>query len=134
MPLALLDTNAVSDMMANHPQFQSRASAFSSTMLTNTIVRGEVYYGIERLPVGKKRADLETRAKNAFASLVCVPLRKQVADVYGRIRALLEAQGFNLNDNDLWIAATALTLRAVLVTRDQVFKHVLGLQVEDWTV
>jgi predicted nucleic acid-binding protein len=42
--------------------------------------------------------------------------------------------GFNLSDNDLWIAATALSLGAVLVSNDQAFSHVPGLTVEDWTV
>ena len=38
-----------------------------------------------------------------------------------------------MSDNDLWIAAAALVLGAVLVTNDQGFKHVPGLTVEDWT-
>jgi predicted nucleic acid-binding protein len=32
------------------------------------------------------------------------------------------------------MVATALTLGAVLVTRDHIFTHVPGLLVEDWTV
>jgi tRNA(fMet)-specific endonuclease VapC len=45
----------------------------------------------------------------------------------------LDKQGLVLGDNDLWIAATALNLGAVLVTRDRDFRHVPGLTVEDWT-
>jgi predicted nucleic acid-binding protein len=47
---------------------------------------------------------------------------------------VLESQGLNLDDNDLWIAATALTLGNLLVTRDQIFSQVPTLQVEDWSV
>ena len=36
--------------------------------------------------------------------------------------------------NDLWIAATALALDAVLITRDSDFQQIEGLSVNDWTV
>lgn len=134
MAIALLDTNAVSDMMSHHPQFKARADAYLGTILTCSIVRGEIRYGIERLPVGKKRADLETRSQNAFAILHCEAVSQQVADVYGGIKTSLEARGMNLQDNDLWIAATALALGATLIPRDKMFQHVPGLRVEDWTV
>lgn len=134
MPPVLLDTNAVSDLMLDHLKVKARTSACPDPVVTCTTVRGEIRFGIERLPPGKKRADLESRALITFAGLPCQSITEQVADAYGTIKAFLEGKGLNLSDNDLWIAATALTLRAVLVTRDQVFKHVLGLQVEDWTV
>jgi len=52
----------------------------------------------------------------------------------GRLKASLESQGLHLDDNELWIAATALTQGDLLVTRDQIFSQVPGLQVEDWSV
>jgi predicted nucleic acid-binding protein len=39
-----------------------------------------------------------------------------------------------LDENDLWIAATALALDAVLITRDGDFQQIEGLSVNDWTV
>lgn len=38
-----------------------------------------------------------------------------------------------MDENDLWIAATALVLGAVLVTRDSDFRNITGLSVENWT-
>jgi predicted nucleic acid-binding protein len=38
-----------------------------------------------------------------------------------------------LDENDLWIAATARALGAVLVSRDADFARVDGLSTEDWT-
>ncbi len=134
MPTALLDTNAVSDLMRDHAQVKARVAAQTAPLLTSVIVRGEIRYGLERLPPGKKRSDLEARAQAILAALPCEPITVPVSETYGRTKSALDAGGVNLGDNDLWIAATALTLGAVLVTRDHIFTRVPGLQVEDWTV
>jgi tRNA(fMet)-specific endonuclease VapC len=133
MPAALLDTNAVSDLMRDHPKMKARVANPPGPLIINAIVRGEIRYGLDRLPAGKKRTDLEARAKVILASLGCEPITEQVAEAYGSIKASMERQGLNLQDNDLWIAATGLTLSAILVSRDQLFTNVPGLQVEDWT-
>ena len=53
-------------------------------------------------------------------------------EVYGDLRARLEASGIVLAPHDLLIAAHAMTLGATLVTDDQVFSRVPGLAVENW--
>jgi predicted nucleic acid-binding protein len=63
MPAALLDTNAVSDLMRDHPQVKARLGAHSDIVATSVLVIGEIRYGLNRLPAGKKRADLEARAR-----------------------------------------------------------------------
>jgi tRNA(fMet)-specific endonuclease VapC len=134
MPAALLDTNAVSDLMRDHPQVKSRVGKYPDPVVTSVIVVGAIRHGLSRLPPGKKRNDLEGRAKTALALLPVEPLLEPIGDAYGRLKASLESQGLNLNDNDLWIAATALTNGNLVVTRDQIFSKVPGLQVEDWSV
>jgi predicted nucleic acid-binding protein len=42
-------------------------------------------------------------------------------------------QGTPLDENDLWIAATARALDAAVVTTDSDFQRVSGIQKEDWT-
>ena len=103
-------------------------------MVTCAIVRGEVRYGLERLPAGKRRTNLENKARTVFATLPIEPVTTAAADIYGTIRRSLELKGHNLSDNDLWIAATALALGAILVSNDQALSHVPGLGVEDWTI
>src|SRR5262245_16245636 len=105
----------------------------SARLITCAIVRGEIRFGLDRLPPGKRRSDLEVKAGAVFATLPIESVTSASADVYGAIRANLEMQGRILSDNDLWIAATALSLNAVLVSSDQVFRNVPGLTVEDWT-
>ena len=134
MPAALLDTNAVSDLMRDHPQVKARIGRHADPIATSVVVVGEIRYGLDRLPAGKKRTDLEARAQNILASLRIEPVTEQIANGYGRLKASLESQGLNLDENDLWIAATAITHGNLLVTRDQIFSQVSGLQVEDWSV
>jgi predicted nucleic acid-binding protein len=54
--LFLLDTNAFSDLMREHPQLDARLSALTPTdrVIICAVVRGEILYGIERLPPGKR--------------------------------------------------------------------------------
>jgi tRNA(fMet)-specific endonuclease VapC len=133
-PLFLFDTNTVSCVMADHPKVKARLSLQPGQVITCAIVRGEIRYGLERLPIGKRRTNLEAKASAVLATLPIEPITSSVGDIYGRSRHSLEMQGFNLSDNDLWIAATALSLGAVLVSNDQAFSRVPGLTVEDWTV
>src|SRR5207245_2776049 len=134
MTAALLDTNAVSDLMRDHPKVKARVGNHPDPVLTSVVVVGEIRYGLSRLPPGKKRNDLEARAQNILAPFRIEPVTEPIADAYGHLKASLESQGLNLDDNDLWIAATAITHGDLLVTRDQIFAQVPGLQVEDWSV
>lgn len=134
MPPALLDTNAVSDLMRDHPRLKARIGQHSDSIVTSVTVLGEIRYGLERLPIGKKRTDLEARAHNVLAPVRIETISESIADAYGRLKAGLESRGLNLDDNDLWIAAMALADGNLLVTRDQIFSHIPGLLVEDWSI
>src|SRR4051794_36259082 len=117
MPAALLDTNAVSDLMRAHPRLTTRTGQHADAITTSVVAVGEIHYGLERLPAGQRRADLEARAHNILSSLSIGPVTHQIAEEYGRLKATLEGRGLNFDDNDLWIAAAALTDEALLITR-----------------
>src|SRR5260370_27395362 len=104
--------------MADHPKVKARLSLQPGQVITCAIVRGEIRYGLERLPAGKRRANLETKASAVFTTLPIEPITPAAADIYGTIRRGLELRGHTLGDNDLWIAATALSLGAIFVSND----------------
>jgi predicted nucleic acid-binding protein len=134
MAAALLDTNAISDLMRDHTQVTARATSHTDPLVTSVIVWGGIRYGLHRMPAGRKRNDLEQRASRIQIALPGEPITLQIAEGYGRLKASLENQGITLQDNDLWIAATALNLQAILVTRDHVFGRIPGLNPEDWSL
>ena len=131
----LLDTTVFSDLMRDHRKVTSRFTILSPAgrVLINPIVRGEILYGLRAMPEGRKRDHLVSRAQSLFAKLACDAIPEAAGDHYGRIKVEGETKGLHLDENDLWIAATAMAFDAVLVTRDRDFKRVSGLVVEDWT-
>src|SRR5436309_2143346 len=129
----LLDTNALGGLLRNRPRIVARAAQHVGQVITSVIVCGEAYYGVVRLPPGKRRDDLKARLDYLLLGMPCKPITKAVADIYADIRTATEQQGLSLDDNDLWIAATALQHGDVVVTNDSDFSRVPGLQVEDWT-
>lgn len=96
----------------------------------SVITYGELRFGAEKL---KSREALEGIAK-LVAALPVQPMPARAGEVYGAIRASLEARGEIIGTNDLWIAAHALALGVALVTNNErEFRRVEGLKVENWT-
>lgn len=131
----LLDTTAFSDLMREHPKVDARLTSLSSTdrVIICSVVRGEIRYGIERLPQGKGRQELEAKAFKLFPILPCKPVPEVAGDHYAKVKLTRQRKRLALDENDLWIAATVLALGAVLISQDSDFQHIDGLTVNDWT-
>jgi tRNA(fMet)-specific endonuclease VapC len=54
------------------------------------------------------------------------------AQVYGEIKDKLRSKGRPIPENDIWIAAAAFQHSLPLVTRDEHFKQIDGLLIEQW--
>lgn len=130
----LLDTTAFSDLMREHPGIDAHVASLSlaDRLVICSVVRGEIRYGIERLPQGRRRRDLEVKAAKLFGTLPCEPVPEAAGDHYARIKLTRQQKGLTLDENDLWVAATALALGAVLISRDSDFRPIDGLTVNDW--
>ena len=131
----LLDSNALRDLMDAHPRLSGRVSRATTpdVIAVCSIVRGEVLFGIERLPAGQRRERLAATAASLLGSFEEMPVPYAAGDVDARLKRERERAGLPMDENDLWIAATALATGAVLVTRDQDFGPIGGLTIEDWT-
>ena len=93
------------------------------------ITRGEILFGLERLVPGRRRTELEEKAGKLFAVLPCEPITSAAADLYANVKASQQRRGLPLDENDLWIAATALAMNAKLVSLDSDFRSIEGLAV-----
>ncbi len=130
----LFDTTTFSDLMRDDPRTHEKLAGIVPTdrVAICSIVRGEIRHGIERLPPGKRREILEARCVRLFPVIPCEPVLPAAGDYYARIKATAQSKGLSLDENDLWIAATAMSLGATLVSRDTDFHRVDDLNVVNW--
>ena len=132
----LLDTNVVSHIM------QGRDAALL-VRLTGLAV-GQVVISsvtLAELEYGLHRRGQPIRLRNALTQLLLridvLPWDQRVATCYGALCSTLESQGINLSDFDMMIAAHAVAVDAILVSRDKAFARVpvettQGLKLEVW--
>ncbi len=128
-----LDTNACILFSRGHAQVRARWHRHHSMEIAIPMtVFGELLVGAEKSSqpervLGEINALLERHE--------LISVTEEVARAYARIRAGLEKRGTTIGENDLWIAAMAVTHRATLVTNNTAeFSRVSGLQIEDWTL
>jgi predicted nucleic acid-binding protein len=125
----LLDTTAISDLMRAAPAVENWMGGLdpADRVVTCTIVRGEILFGIARLPPGKRRTELEETGRQFLGAVPCEPVPERAGDFYAAVKSARQQRGLTLDENDLWVAATALALGAALVSRDTDFVSVDGL-------
>jgi predicted nucleic acid-binding protein len=127
----LLDTNAISDLMRSAPRIEDWMAALDprDRVVICTIVRGEVLFGVGRLPEGRRRFELEDTAHKFLAAFRCEPVPPLAADFYAAVKLARQQRGLALDENDLWVAATALAMGATVVSRDRDFAGIDNLPV-----
>jgi predicted nucleic acid-binding protein len=70
------------------------------------------------------------QASGQFLSAVrCEPIPERAGDFYASVKLARQQRGLALDENDLWVAATALALGATLVSRDSDFGSIDGLTI-----
>jgi len=126
----MLDTNTVSYLMRGHNAVGKAVfSKDYDDLCISSMTEAELLYGLSRRPEATRRAQTVHEFLDRIESL---PWARKEAVCYGRLRADMERSGKNLQPTDMFIAAHAFSIGAVLVTSDLAFRHVPGLEVEDW--
>lgn len=123
----LLDTNIVIAVLNKEAAAISQLTG--KTVFLGSIILGELQYG------ARKSAQVKANLAKIEAFIANYPLldcTKQTAEQYGLLKQALEAKGSLIPENDMWIAALAKQHGLALVTRDDHFKRVDGLQVVRW--
>lgn len=128
----MLDTNICIYIVKHKPPaVKARFERFKPGQLVISIVTfGELWYGAQKSSDATRAISL----LESFTRDVPVqPLDTAPGRAYGVIRARLERQGRPIGNNDLWIAAHALSLGLTIATNNErEFKRVPGLSVENW--
>ena len=124
----LLDTNIIIALLASDKAVKEHLISIKEVFLPSIAI-GELYYGAyrsSRRDENIKRIDKLVKGNNV---LVC---NTRTAQEYGLIKGRLSEKGRPIPENDIWIAALASSNNLIVVTRDEHFKYVEGLQIEMW--
>jgi tRNA(fMet)-specific endonuclease VapC len=131
MPLYLLDTNILSDLVRN-PQGRIAAciaQVGEKSVCTSMIVASELRFGAAKRNASKLTAQVDA----ILAALDVRPFDIPADREYAKLRFHLEQAGTPIGPNDMLIAAHALATESVLVTANTgEFSRVPGLAVENW--
>lgn len=100
-------------------------------VVMSTVTYGELFDGVQKSQNQKKNMTL----LQDLASLIPpLPIPTDAGKHYGQIRTLLEQKGTSIGNNDLWIAAHAISLDVTLVTNNmKEFIRILNLHIENWS-
>jgi len=132
----LPDTNAFSAYLAGKsPALTERmaTAVAAGTVRLSAMVLAELEFGAEKAYRERGEAKFLRRVETLRGLLEIDPLGEAVARQYARVRLDLERAGQKIGDRDTLIAAHALSLDAILVTRNvREFTRVSGLKVENW--
>ncbi len=120
----VLDTNVVSEFIKPRPDPGVMSWLLSmprDALFLPSVVIAEVYFGVERLPAGKKRDALMDFA-DAFIAAGgterILPFTEAEARAYARIGAHRQSIGRPITTVDAQIAATAAVRNLAVVTRN----------------
>lgn len=144
----LLDTNHCSQSIGANPDVVQRLQEKSSQGVgISAITRGELIFMIER---SKKVAENYQRFSPFLDNINIYLIDQDISDCYGRLKARIlqhfgpkdkkqarktTIQKLGFSDNDLWIAATAISYGLTVVSADSDFvriQEVQTLALENW--
>ena len=119
----LLDTNTLSEILKPEPfaGLLEWHETHESVTAISAITIGEMNYGIELLPEGRRRRELEHAIKflqEDYAGKI-LDFTGGVAVEWGRLRATAQKRGKKLSVLDSQIEATAIHFGLMVVTRNE---------------
>jgi tRNA(fMet)-specific endonuclease VapC len=127
----LLDTNIVIYVLKRRPkEVLDIFNANASRMAISSITLSELMYGAEK----SLNTDKNLEAVEEFIShLEVLPYDAKASQHYGQIKAALEKKGQIIGENDIHIAAHALSHGLILVSNNvREFKRIPNLASENW--
>jgi tRNA(fMet)-specific endonuclease VapC len=127
------DTDILSAVIRRDPPLaliRRLAQTPPEQQFTTAVTLGELLYGAGR----RGSATLIRKVRElVIGALLVLPFDERAAEVYGPLRAGLEAEGRRLDEPDLRIASIALSRGLVVVTTNvRHFGRVPDLKVENW--
>jgi tRNA(fMet)-specific endonuclease VapC len=123
----LLDTNVIIAFFSGEKAVCQRFT--EAEVLVSSTALGELYYGARK---SAHTAVNLAKIDQFAASVQVLSCDALTAQYYGQIKDRLRMKGHPIPENDIWIASVAHQYGLPLATRDEHFKNVEGLTLENW--
>ena len=122
----LIDTNVIIRFLKGQTELFSLFDDMENLYVSSISV-GELMYGAE---LSQKKDYNSTGYYNFCEQMKVLNVDMEIAKTYGKIKSVLKSKGHPIPENDIWIAATALTANLSLVTADSDFENIPDLLIE----
>lgn len=124
----ILDTNALSAFVDGEPGVRDALRRETRAAIP-VIVLGEFRYGIAG---SRHRAAYEAWLEEQLPHFEILTVTDRTAVAYALLRVALRRSGRPIPANDAWIAALALQHRLPILSRDEHFDVVAGIERRRW--
>lgn len=122
----LVDTNVIIRVLKGESELFSLFDEMEE-LYVSSISIGELMYGAAL----SKKSDFNQELYFGFCNqMKIIYVDSDIAKTYGTIKAQLKKKGRPIPENDIWIAATAITAGLSLVTADTDFENIDDLAIE----
>ena len=127
----LIDTDIVINSIKGNTKINQKIGAYAAIPKAISIITfGELLYGAKKSTQRDKNTSIIYRLAEIFP---IVGITRSTIEAFTDIKMALDVKGERIEDFDLLIAATALSLNYTLVTNNtKHYKRIEGLQLENW--
>ena len=127
----LIDTDIVINSIKGNTKVNQKIGAYAAIPKAISIITfGELLYGAKKSTQREKNTSIIYRLAEIFP---IVGITRSTIEAFTDIKMALDVKGERIEDFDLLIAATALSLNYTLVTNNtKHYKRIEGLQLENW--
>jgi tRNA(fMet)-specific endonuclease VapC len=127
----LIDTDIVINSIKGNKKVNQRISEYAAIPKAISIITfGELLYGAKKSIQRDKNTSIIYRLAEIFP---IVGITRSTIEAFTDVKMALDLKGERIEDFDLLIAATALSLNYTLITNNtKHYKRIEGLQLENW--
>jgi tRNA(fMet)-specific endonuclease VapC len=127
----LIDTDILINSIKGNSVVNDHIAKNASIPKAISIVSyGELLYGAKKSKHKDKNASIVYRLADIFP---IIGITRSTIEAFTEIKCALDAKGERLEDFDILIAATAMSLNYTLVTNNiKHYRRIEGLQIDNW--
>lgn len=128
----LIDTDIIIYSLKGNTVVQNRFSLNENIpKAISVITYGELLYGAKKSKNVEKNLAVIYRIKELFP---IIEVDKAVVETFSAVKVNIQKIGSPIDDMDLLIASTAMTMNCTLVTNNEKhFSKIKGLKIENWS-